>query len=236
MADHLATTNHAPTASAPTTGRGQSVPARTRALLRCGAAAGPLYVVVGLIEGLTRRGFDLAHQDLSLLSNGPLGWIHIALFLTTGILVILGAVGMRAALPNPTRLTRAPVPIGVFGAGLIGAGIFVADPMGGFPPGTPPGTPNHVTLHGTGHFVTAAIGFVGLLVACALFARSFARAHERGWAIYTALTGIAFLGAFVGIASGSASAPVVLGFWIAVVLAFTWLSLLCGRFLRGHVQ
>ena len=233
MADHLATTRHAPAAPAPTAGRGRPVPARTRVLLRCGAAAGPLYVVVGLIEGLTRRGFDLTHQDLSLLSNGPLGWIHITLFLTTGVLVLLGAVGMRAALRGPTR---APVLIGVFGAGLIGAGVFVADPMGGFPPGTPPGTPSHVTLHGTGHFVTAAIGFIGLLVACAMFARHFARAHERGWAIYTALTGIAFLAAFVGIASGSTAAPVVIGFWIAVVLAFSWLSLLCERFLRGHIQ
>ena len=39
----------------------------SRRLLLCGAAAGPLYVGVGLVEALTRTGFDLAHQDLSLL-------------------------------------------------------------------------------------------------------------------------------------------------------------------------
>jgi hypothetical protein len=202
----------------------------------CGAAAGPLYVIVGLTEAVTRRGFDLAHQDLSLLSNGPLGWIHISLFLVTGLLVILGAAGLHTALRGSARPTRAPVPIGVFGAGLIGAGAFVADPMGGFPPGTPPGMPNHVTLHGTGHFVAAAVGFLGLVVACAVFARHFSRTHERGWAIYSALTGVAFLGAFVGIASGSTSAPVVIGFWMGVILAFTWLSLLCLRFRRGNVR
>jgi hypothetical protein len=236
MADSLANRTHAPTTDAPSTGRPQPVPSHTRGLVWCGAAAGPFYVVGGLIEALTRRGFDLVHQDLSLLSNGPLGWIHITLLLATGVLVILGAVGMRTALRGRTRSTRAPVLVGVFGAGLIGAGAFVADPMGGFPPGTPPGTPSHVTLHGTGHFVTAAIGFVGLLVACAMFARHFARAAERGWAIYTALTGTAFLGAFIGIASGSTSATVVIGFSIAVILAFTWLSLLCGRFLREDCQ
>lgn len=231
MADHLATTTHAP-ATRPV----QPLSSLARGLIRCGAVAGPLYVIGGLTEALTRRGFDLAHQDLSLLSNGALGWIHITLFLATGLLVILGAAGLHAALRGRARSTRAPVPIGVFGAGLIGAGVFVADPMGGFPPGTPPGTPSSVTLHGTGHFVAAAVGFLGLLVACAMFARHFARNHERGWAIYSGLTGIAFLGAFVGIASGSTSAPVVIGFWIAVILAFTWLSLLCLRFRRGDVQ
>jgi Protein of unknown function (DUF998) len=231
MADRLATTTHVlPTRSM------QPVSSRTRGLMWCGAAAGPLYVIVGLTEALTRRGFDLAHQDLSLLSNGPLGWIHISLFLATGLLVILGAAGLHIALRGSARPTGAPVPIGVFGAGLIGAGAFVADPMGGFPPGTPSGMPGHVTLHGTGHFVAAAVGFLGLVVACAVFARHFFGTRERGWAIYSALTGVAFLGAFVGIASGSTSAPVVIGFWTGVILAFTWLSLLCLRFRRGNVQ
>jgi hypothetical protein len=31
---------------------------RTRALLACGVVAGPLYVVVGLVQALTRSGFD----------------------------------------------------------------------------------------------------------------------------------------------------------------------------------
>jgi hypothetical protein len=194
--------------------------------------AGPLYVLVGLTEALTRSGFDLAHDDLSLLSNGPLGWIHISLFLITGVLVVLGAVGMADALGGLST-TKAPAWIGVFGAGLIGAGIFVADPMGGFPPGTPPGRPAHVSLHGTGHFVTAALGFLGLLIACGLFARHFSRNHERGLARYSALTGVVFLAAFVGIASGSTATPVVLGFWIGVIVAFTWLGVLCTGLRRG---
>ena len=192
-------------------------------------------MLVGLIEALTRRGFDLAHDDLSLLSNGPLGWIHITLFLLTGALVVLGAMGMVEALGRP-RTTRAPAFVGLFGAGLIGAGVFVADPMGGFPPGAPAGRPAHVSLHGTGHFVTAAIGFLGLLIACALFARHFARTGERGLARYSALTGVVFLAAFVGVASGSTATPVVLGFWIGVVVAFTWLSVVCIRLRRGDVR
>ena len=230
MSDNLSTTVR-PTPSRP---YGRPTP-RARALLACGAVAGPIYVLVGLTEALTRRGFDLAHDDLSLLSNGPLGWTHISLFVLTGVLVVLGAVGMAEALGG-MRATKAPALIGVFGAGLVGAGVFVADPMGSFPPGTPPGRPAHVSLHGTGHFITAALGFLGLLIACALFARYFSRNHERGLARYSALTGVVFLAAFIGIASGSTATPVVLGFWIGVIVAFTWLSVLCFRLRLGKVQ
>ena len=230
MSDDLATTMLP--ATSPPTGR---LSPRARVLLSCGAVAGPLYVLGGLAEATTRRGFDLAHDDLSLLSNGPLGWIHITLFLLTGFLVILGAVGMAEALRGP-RTTKAPAFVGLFGAGLIGAGIFVADPMGGFPPGTPLGRPVHVSLHGTGHLLTAAVGFMGLLMACGLFARHFSRSHEHGLAGYSAFTGLAFFAAFVGIASGSTAAPVVIGFWIGVILVFTWLSVLCVRLRRGTVR
>src|SRR5579884_855270 len=69
-----------------------------RALLYCGVAAGPIYIIVGAIEAFTRPGFDPTRHDLSLLSNGNLGWIHISLFVLTGLLTIAGAVGMRRVL------------------------------------------------------------------------------------------------------------------------------------------
>lgn len=45
----------------PLVGRGDAdrAAAVTRSLLGYGVVAGPFYVVVGLIQGLTRRGFDL---------------------------------------------------------------------------------------------------------------------------------------------------------------------------------
>ena len=55
--------------------------ALTETLLRCGIAAGPLYILVGLGQILTREGFDMRRHPLSLLSNGELGWIQIANFL-----------------------------------------------------------------------------------------------------------------------------------------------------------
>ena len=70
----------------------------TRVLLLCGVVAGPLYVIVGVIEMLTRPGFDPTRHDLSLMSNGDWGWIHVSLLILTGLLTIAGAVGMRRVL------------------------------------------------------------------------------------------------------------------------------------------
>jgi hypothetical membrane protein len=70
----------------------------TTALLACGVAAGPLYVLVGALEMLTRPGFDPLRHDLSLVANGDFGWIHISLLIVSGLLVVASSVGMRNAL------------------------------------------------------------------------------------------------------------------------------------------
>ena len=52
----------------------------TGTLLTCGAAAGPLYALTGLVQILTRPGFDARRHALSLLSNGEFGWVQIGNF------------------------------------------------------------------------------------------------------------------------------------------------------------
>jgi hypothetical protein len=44
-----------------------------KALLTGGVVAGPLFIMVGLLQAFTREGFDLRRHPLSLLSNGDLG-------------------------------------------------------------------------------------------------------------------------------------------------------------------
>jgi hypothetical protein len=197
----------------------------TRALLACGAVAGPLYLVVGLVEAFTRPGFDIKRHDLSLLSNGDLGWIHITNLVLSGLLVIAGAVGMRRALRSGPGRTWGPPLVGVYGLGLIGAGFFVADPALGFPPGTPANA-NSVSWHGLMHFVCAAIGFLCLIAACFVFARRFAALRQRGWAAYSVATGAVFFAGFFGVAAGSGNSWTILGFWIAVVLAWAWITVM----------
>lgn len=207
-----------------------------RPLLTGGLLAGPLYVVVGAVEALTRPGFDPTRDDLSLLSNGPFGWIHIALFISAGLLTIAGAVGLRRAGDGGDTSVWGPVLLGLYGLGLIGAGIFVADPMHGFPPGTPAGA-HSVSAHGLMHLVSGAVGFLGLIASCLVFARRFARVRQTRWARFSVATGGIFLVAFFGIAGGSRQdgavlVAVTLAFTAAVVLAWTWISAVCAKAIR----
>jgi hypothetical protein len=204
----------------------------TRVLLASGVIAGPLYVLAALIQGLTRPGFDLLHHDVSLLSNGELGWIQITNFMVTGLLVIAGAVGMRRVIQRSRGGTWGPLFIGLYGLGLIGAGIFVADPMNGFPPGTPAGA-HAISWHGLMHLVTAGIGFIALIAACFVFAHRFAALAQRGWAAFSVATGVIFFAAFAGVASGSDQALIVIGFWMGVILAFAWISVMAARLMAG---
>ncbi len=200
----------------------------TTVLLGCSLVAGPLYMIVGLFQILIRPGFDITRHDLSLMSNGSLGWIQIANFIITGLLVIAGALGMRRVLRPGPGGTWGPLLIGIYGLGLIGAGTFVADPAFGFPPGTPADA-HTISMHGLLHFMSGGIGFLGLIAACFVFARRFAVLGERGWAVYSAATGVVFFAAFAGIASGPGQPLIVVGFWIAVLLAWAWLTAVSAR-------
>ncbi len=202
----------------------------TRTLLMAGVIAGPLYVLLGLVQAMIRPGYDWTKHDLSLLSNGQLGWIQIANFVLTGLLVIAGAIGMRRAMRGSRGGTWAPLLIGLYGLGLVAAGIFVADPMNGFPPGTPAGPPVNPSGHGFLHIISGAVGFLGLIAACFVMARRFAGLRQGGWAAFSIVTGVLFFAAFFGIAMGSQQGGatlviVTIAFTIAVVLAWIWLSL-----------
>ena len=206
----------------------------TKSLLTCGIIAGPLYIILGLIQMVIRPGFDITRHSLSLLANGDLGWIQILNFLVTGMLLVPGAVGVKGALQSGPGSKWAPLMLGLYGLGLMGAGIFSADPALGFPPGTPLEN-NPVSWHGLLHFVVGTIGFIGFIAACFIFARRFKSLQKPGWAWYSLITGILFLASFVGIASGS-KGPFSMIFALAVVLGFTWISALLSRLKAGLTE
>lgn len=196
----------------------------TRSLLGYGVIAGPVYLVAGLAEALTRSGFDITRDDLSLLANGPLGWVHITLLVVTGLMTVAGAVGLRRALRGAPGGTWGPRLLGGYGLGLVAAGLLVADPMNGFPRGTPAGPAAHLSWHGAGHLTAGGLGFGCLVVGCFVIARWFTSQGRRGWAMYSRVTGVAFLAGFAAIASGQDSPMSVLAFWVAVTAAWAWLS------------
>ncbi len=205
----------------------------TRSLLGYGVLAGPFYVVVALAQALfIRSGFDLARDDVSLLSNGSLGWIQIANFILTGAMVVACAVGLGRALAGGRASTWAPRLLAIYGVGLIAAGTFVADPMNGFPAGTPAGHPETISVHGMLHIASAGIGFLGFVASCFVMARRFAADGLGRWTLFSIVTGIAFLAGFGGLASGSSSPAVVLAFWAVLILAWSWLAAVSIHFYR----
>jgi Protein of unknown function (DUF998) len=220
---HKTTTSGAGAPSAAQTTSG------TRMLLACGAVAAPLWGLVALAQILTRDGFDLRRQQASLLSNGDLGWIQVTNFIVAGLLFLAGAIGIRRTVRPGPGATWGPRLIAVFAVGMIAAGVLVADPANGFPPGTPAGPPQDPSWHGIGHFTAASLGLLALIVACLLFARGFAASGRPGWAAYSLATAVVVLAAVAFQAAAPDQAAANVSFFVVVAaLAHGWVSLLAG--------
>ena len=195
----------------------------TKSLLGYGVIAGPIYVVVVAAQAVTRAGFDPTRHPASVLSNGgALGWIQTANFLVTGAMTIAAAVGIWRAVAPGRLATWSGLLVAGYGVGVLAAGIFRADPVPGFPPGTPDEVT--VTWHGVAHLLSATIGFAGLIAACFVLASWFARNGKRGWAWYSRLTAVLFATGFLAVASGTQSASAVLAFTAAILLGWAWLT------------
>lgn len=184
--------NTATTASS-VTGRPHAA-ASTRRLLACGVLAGPLFVGATIAQAATREGFDPVVHPLSLLSLGDLGWIQIANFVVSGLLAVLGAVGLRRALVDGPAAKWGPRLFGLYGIALVWGGVFVADPAFGYPAGTPEGAPAAQSWHSILHAFAAPAAGLALFAACFVFARRFARERRTLWRGVCYLVPVLYLG------------------------------------------
>lgn len=159
-----------------------------RRLLWAGALSGPIFLLTAFVTGSTTPGYDQARHPISSLAIGEYGWIQIANFILCGVLTLGFAWGLRQNLHASARRTLAgPLLIAVWGLGMIGAGVFVADPVGGYPAGT--AAQGVHTWHGRLHdFPFSTFGFLAAILACLVFARRFATWRQSGWAVYSALS------------------------------------------------
>jgi hypothetical protein len=153
----------------------------TRALLACGAIAGPLFVIMALLEGVTRAGYSPLRHPISALALGELGWTQRVTFLLTGLLTLAFGFGVRRALRLRGGSHWEPLLIGAIGIGLLGAGVFVTDPLNGYPPGTPD-LPIGRSTAGVLHDRFSALVFLGFPAACLVLGRRFIAWGDSGWA------------------------------------------------------
>jgi uncharacterized protein DUF998 len=211
--------------------------------IACGVVAGPLFVSSFTAIGARRAGYDWRRHAVSSLANGRGGWLQRANFMLTGALYCIAAHGLAG---SPKRIVG-PVPalISGVGAGLVGSGLFVTDPVAGFPPSPrehddPDRTRSitQPTRRGRLHNLCAIPIFAGIPVAALICATSAARRGEYRWASYSAGSAIAMTSAFVLFGAAFGGAPRLAGEGgvfqrISVASGFGWLSALSLRTLTS---
>lgn len=199
----------------------------TNRLLSCGLLAGPLFIVTFLVQGAFKgSGYDALRHPVSSLALGEHGWVQTANFLLAGGLTIAFAIGLWRS-----GLRAGAVLIGVWGAGLIGAGVFVTDPVSGFPIGTPDKL--EYTTVGALHDGFSVPAFLALAAVQVVLSRG----RGRKWFVYSLLSAITFLIAFVlsGVGFDQHSSLVdVAGLFqrLSVTIGWAWLFALAARVLR----
>jgi hypothetical protein len=203
-------------------------PPRPSRLLDLGLVVGPLFTVGYLVQGALRgHGYSALRHPVSSLALGSQGWQQTANFLICGLLVVLFAVGLRRSLtPGPGALL-VPSLVAVWGVGLLGAGVFVTDPVGGYPTAATP-----VTWHGQLHDLAFSLpAFAALTVAMFAAGVAFARRRSVAFAVYSTLSAMAFAALFVLATIGFAGVDpwaATAGLWqrLCVSVGWLWLALL----------
>ena len=201
--------------------------------LYAGVVGPLLFIVVFLIEGLTRPGYSAWRHYVSQLSTGPGGWVQVANFLVCGTLVMVYAIGLRLA----TRSIAAPILQGLFGITLLVAGVFSTDPALGYPPGAPIMHTTSGMIHGF-----AGLGAFSLLPATTFVMAAWFRRHHSGrWLWYSIGVGVVMIVTFIASTTFSAmdaagtlpNAPT--GFFqrIAIIAGWTWMAMVALHFIRS---
>jgi Protein of unknown function (DUF998) len=178
----------------------------THGLLCASAAAGPLFVIVFVIEGAQRPDYKPLRHPVSSLALGSRGWVQVANFAVAGTLYLAGAAGLMRK-HDPILGTRlGPALFGGVGLGLLGSAAFSTDPVSGYPPGTSD-TPTEQTTNMTVHGIAALPIFLGIPAATFGYARRFHRSGNPTWAVCSWATGVSML-ATMGLAgAGFNQAP-----------------------------
>jgi hypothetical protein len=191
---------------------------------------------------------------VSSLADGREGWAQRANFIVVGALYCFAAQGLARSPRRAVGPSVVPALVGGAGVGLIGSGLFVTDPVAGFPPPSAgvqdavDGTPSVAartardtrTARGKLHNLCAIPVFAGIPAAALACARSATRSGEYGWAAYSAGSAVVMAGAFMlvlgaavgrGVSRLAGRSGVVQR--ISIASGFGWLSALSLRALTS---
>jgi hypothetical protein len=183
---------------------------------------------------LTRDGFDFTRHYWSLLANGDLGWVQMANYLLTGLMLVAFSVGLRRAIRPGLADRWAPALVGVFGAGMAAAGIFTADSYGDFP--FLPTLDGAQGTSGPGllHFAALCVGSAAVAAACFALARKFAVDGATWLARFSAVTAVVVLvGLLPSIATFPGNAVNNVRFTLVVVFVLGWIATVAAHLHRS---
>lgn len=192
------------------------VPRTLLVWLTVGVSGTVLFVVIYLIEGATRPGFNALRETISSLSFGPDGWMQRTNFILCGLSVILLALVWRQILKGRVCARAYPIVRALEGIGLIGLGIFPQDPF---------------------HTASMVVTIVAMCVSLLVIARRFwGDPQWRGWATFSIVCGLwpnvvmplfgvalapgSPLAGYTGLIERVATSPDI--FWGVVVLIPLW--------------
>jgi hypothetical membrane protein len=138
-----------------------------------------LFVLVFLIEGALRPGYNALSTYVSALSLGPRGWIQITNFLVFGTLLFLFSRRVAAEYRSGAAAKAGPVLLTITALCYFFSGPFVMDPQN---------TPlNQITVHGTIHGILGALAFTLMPISMIVYQRRFrtepAFQRLRGWTL-----------------------------------------------------
>jgi hypothetical protein len=208
----------------------------TRRLLRCGVAAGPVFVAVFFVEGAVREGYRPLRHPVSSLALGSRGWIQAGNFAVAGMFFLAAAAGLARTGDRAASSRAAAALIGATGAGLIGSAVFTTDPVSGYPPGTPDAL-TEPSRRGIAHNLAAVPVFLGLPAAALISSWRAWRAGQRGFALYSAGTTVIMPAAMTLAAAGFGQSPRLVRYGglfqrASIITGMAWLTTLSARALQ----
>ena len=212
---------------------------KTKTLLMCGSIACPLFIITLLVEGAMRPNYNTLLFPLSSLSIGENGWTQISNFIFTGILLVAFSYGLKRVFNLNNKKFRGPLLIRLVGIGLIGAGVFITDPIYGYPIDKPL-VLNQYTFHGHLHDGFSMLVFICLPWACFLFRKYFIVQHKNKLANYSAITGYLMIATFIFTSLGFKQIPGFVNYAglfqrLCILIGWTWITILSFHLMKLQI-